>query len=1157
MASSWTFCAVLVPLAGLLAFVSPWLAKDLLSAWRRFTALTRCKPFESLFLLIVVGVFVVYGSTKHNQIVVRNYSGTYDGLPHSASAAVRYSDGSYLLDGVFFAENPAGPYFMGEPPQYVNAGQHTIYYSAWNDGDERILGSCYVNISPRRLTDAMVGAVADQPYMGLPVTPGVTVRDGDLLTTNDYVIAYAGNEGLGTATLTVTGTNNYTGTVTRRFAISVPFGGQVIEPASPAAGRKATWTAKADAGSVFAGWVGSAVKDLGFSENQLRSPRLTMVVPEGFQADDVTAVFIPVESDGLRSLGLARTNLVCGASVDFALTHDARSLLTAKVSGLPTGLSFDAANLRIKGTPARPGVYVVKISASNASGYAWSENVLVRVQDLLAPGFIDFSQMAPVATKGEPYAGNLITDLRGYVKVTGLPSGLRFEPKTGTVVGTPRKEGPCVVTVTQTFLNGMVKEATLTMIVQPWSVPVPTRRIHYPLTLLCPPDCGTVRGGGVYPEGRTVKISANAAKGMVFAGWYQDAAFTRPVENASADYREASLQIEMVGSHRIFARFVPVGEAVESLSVLVDGKTPDVELKLAVPVGVRQRIPLAVEAISAAKVTVSGLPSGLRYDAKLGMIVGTATRASVGTFVTVRVTTAGTVLTYRFQMAAEALPAWAQGAIYSGGGMVDGELGLSALTIAASGRISGKIVTTSGTTWTMTAADFAGLTDWGAYWTPMAFKRGRETREATMWLWAEELADGSLIGHYQIEQGTERPNVAAEGWQSAFLRTDLLPGIVPVNNRVWTVEMEQGTLEFKGKAKGALSVRGVLDGVTVTGSSQLLLTGMNELGEPEYRTAVRLAARGRFKGLVWSGILNPIDPQASGTYPPNIVTTTEDVVDDHDGVTSLREALARSNEIGFALPSEGGTVCQLKSSIAFSSSKVIDGRILVRVHGQIVTNRVTISGRGSVRLFSGSYGTSDIAFRNLILEDAYVNPGGYAPATCGSVVQATSWGTVTFDNCLVRNCHAEGNGGVVDWYGPVVMRNSVFENNTAAHMGGVVCLNGGGVMVEGCSFTDNVGQTMAGVFRVDGDSSFYDCVFTGNYGYSGGVVFGKGSYLFERCRFSGNASASRGRTICTYTYLLPDEVLPKRSVIFRDCMLQGTGSSEIDLQPDYLFTIIP
>lgn len=1157
MASSWTFCAVLVPLAGLLAFVSPWLAKDLLSAWRRFTALTRCKPFESLFLLIVVGVFVVYGSTKHNQIVVRNYSGTYDGLPHSASAAVRYSDGSYLLDGVFFSENPAGPYSMGEPPQYINAGRHTIYYSAWNDGDARILGSCYVNISPRRLTDAMVGTVADQPYMGLPMTPGVTVRDGDLLTTNDYVIAYTENEDLGTATLTVTGTNNYTGTITRKFTISVPFDGQVVEPPSIVPGRKATWQAKAGVGSVFAGWVGAAVEALGLSENRLRTPKLTMVIPEGFRTNDVSAVFIPVESDGLRSLGLARTNLVCGTAVDFALTHDSRSLLTAKISGLPTGLSFDTADLRIKGTPTRPGVYVVKISASNASGYAWSENVLVRVQDLQATGFIDFSQMASVATKGEPYSGTLITDLRGYVKVTGLPSGLHFEPKTGTVAGTPRKEGPSVVTVTQTFLNGMVKVATLTMTVQPWSVPVPVRRPCYPLTLLCPSGCGTVRGGGVYPEGRSVRISANAVKGMVFAGWYRDAAFTRPVENASTDYREAALQIEMTAPQRIFARFVPAGEAIESLSVMVDGKRPDVGLKLVLPVGVRQQIPLAVEAISMAKATVSGLPAGLRYDAVQRMIVGTATRGGPAKLVTVKVGIAGSTFTYTFLLQPESLPAWAQGTIFSGGGMVDGMLGLSTLTVASSGKISGRIVLSSGASWVVSASNFTECTDWGAYRTTVTIKRGRESREATLWLWPEELADGALIGHYQIEQEQEKPDVAAEGWQSAFLRSDLAREVVPVDAKAWTVELEQGTLEFKGKAKGALSVRGTLDGVSVTGSAQLLLTGLNGIGESEYRTTVRLPARGKFKGLVWSGILTPIDLPPKGPYPPNVVTTTEDVVDEKDGVTSLREALARSNEIEFALPIGSGTVCRLKSSISFGSSKVIDGRVLERVHGQIVTNRVTISGCGAVRLFTGAYGTASIFFRNLILEDGYINPNGYAPASCGSVVQATSWGTVGFDNCLVRNCYAEGNGAVVDWYGPVVMRNSVFENNTADHMGGVVCLNSGGVTAEACSFVGNVGKTVAGVFRVDGESSFRDCVFTDNYGYNGGVLFGKGSYLFERCCFSGNTAGYKGRMVSTYTYLLPGEELPKRTIEFRGCELQGTDTAEIDLKLDYRLTITP
>ena len=64
-------------------------------------------------------------------------------------------------------------------------------------------------------------AIPAQTATGSALTPAVTVRHGDtvLVAGTDYTITYANNTAVGTATVTITGMGNYTGTLTATFAI--------------------------------------------------------------------------------------------------------------------------------------------------------------------------------------------------------------------------------------------------------------------------------------------------------------------------------------------------------------------------------------------------------------------------------------------------------------------------------------------------------------------------------------------------------------------------------------------------------------------------------------------------------------------------------------------------------------------------------------------------------------------------------------------------------------------------------------------------------------------------------------------------------------------------------------------------------------------------
>ena len=156
--------------------------------------------------------------------------------------------------------------------------------------------------------------------------------------------------------------------------------GKVTVPKTWKVGQKVTWKATADKGSVFAHWEGPLVDSLNLTKNERRNPSLAFAVPEDFETNMVTAVFLPIDDDGLYSLGITQTEFELKEAVsDVLVTDDSQSYVTATASGLPAGLKFDAKKMVITGAPTKSGVYWVQIKAKNASGYQWAENVQVTV----------------------------------------------------------------------------------------------------------------------------------------------------------------------------------------------------------------------------------------------------------------------------------------------------------------------------------------------------------------------------------------------------------------------------------------------------------------------------------------------------------------------------------------------------------------------------------------------------------------------------------------------------------------------------------------------------------------------------------------------------------------------------------------------------------
>ena len=106
-----------------------------------------------------------------------------------------------------------------------DAGTYKVTYKV-ADSNENYTGEVtyYFTISPKAVTADMIGAIADETYTGNDITPQPVVTDGNTILTSgaDFDFSYAKNINAGkdTATLTITGKGNYTGTASRTFTIS-------------------------------------------------------------------------------------------------------------------------------------------------------------------------------------------------------------------------------------------------------------------------------------------------------------------------------------------------------------------------------------------------------------------------------------------------------------------------------------------------------------------------------------------------------------------------------------------------------------------------------------------------------------------------------------------------------------------------------------------------------------------------------------------------------------------------------------------------------------------------------------------------------------------------------------------------------------------------
>ncbi|MEM9061578.1 MAG: choice-of-anchor Q domain-containing protein [Pseudomonadota bacterium] len=232
-------------------------------------------------------------------------------------------------------------------------------------------------------------------------------------------------------------------------------------------------------------------------------------------------------------------------------------------------------------------------------------------------------------------------------------------------------------------------------------------------------------------------------------------------------------------------------------------------------------------------------------------------------------------------------------------------------------------------------------------------------------------------------------------------------------------------------------------------------------------------------------------------YESLIVTTLDDVVDNTDGETSLREAISYVNAGTF----DAG------SAITFAES-LADGTIYLAAGlGQLeISTTMTIEGdvdgdgKGDLTIDADSAEGLDDADSRVVLVsagtatlDALTITGGNDESGAGIFV-ASGAGLVLSSSTVSDNTAANDGGGLYN-DGTATLMTVTFEGNSAELNGGGVLTRSGDTSVTNATFYGNHSGQGGGALHNDEDATLevINSTISGNYGAGAGGIYNDGA----------------------------------------------------------------
>ena len=199
----------------------------------------------------------------------------------------------------------------------------------------------------------------------------------------------------------------------------------------------------------------------------------------------------------------------------------------------------------------------------------------------------------------------------------------------------------------------------------------------FPVTVV-KDGAGTVKGAGSKPHSSKVTLTATAAKGSVFQGWY-DANEKWRMENGELPNGGMGQLVSQKTSYSftmptnavtLTAKFITKAEDKAGIGMEFGGVgfgamagtgEPPVLPVVTNTCGVVTTWPVAASGLTAVSVSVSGQPKGMKYDAKKKAVTGVPSVANKSGTMKITVKSAGASRTWSVKWRTVALPAFARG----------------------------------------------------------------------------------------------------------------------------------------------------------------------------------------------------------------------------------------------------------------------------------------------------------------------------------------------------------------------------------------------------------------------------------------------------------------------------------------------------------------
>lgn len=334
-------------------------------------------------------------------------------------------------------------------------------------------------------------------------------------------------------------------------------------------------------------------------------------------------------------------------------------------TGLPAGLSLNAATGWISGAPATAGTFTVSLSAINGSGTGTASLKIVVSASLQTLQIT--SSAARRGFTGTPFTYNL-TSTGSVFSFTpsGLPPGLLFSNFSRAITGTPTTEGLYAVTISASTSSG-----TVTFII---AISISTEPLLPPIVSSPASAVGYLGADFLYTAAATnfpTTFSAtNLPPGLVIDS-ASGLISGRPT--ASGNFAVALSATNALGQ----------GTATVTFVISTVPPAPRITNAAAMPVivGTKGVILKITATNSPGQFTATGLPPGLSLDPVSGVISGTATTEGIyAAQVTASNVTGTASATITFTIARLAIP------VFSGSASSSGIVGVSySRTISASG----------------------------------------------------------------------------------------------------------------------------------------------------------------------------------------------------------------------------------------------------------------------------------------------------------------------------------------------------------------------------------------------------------------------------------------------------------------------------------------